>query len=375
MQMRSVILRESGLPKPYSNSKPLKIELVELTPPGPMEVLVKIKAAGVCHSDLSAINGDRPRPLPVALGHEASGVVAAIGPGVEKVEVGDHVVMSFLPVCGHCSYCAEGRASLCEPGYQANAAGTLLSGGKHIRLRGYEINHHSGVSAFSEYAVVSASSVVKVTKDIDLATAALFGCAVMTGVGAVMNTCGVRPGRSVAVIGLGGVGLSAILGAVASGASDIVAIDLVQAKLDLAKELGATKTFLATSPDIVAQVKGATSGGVDYAIEMAGSKKAFELAYEITRRGGMTATAGLASAKSRFEVSPLPLVGEERTIKGSYMGSCVPSRDIPRYIDLYLKGKLPVDKLLSSTGPLDEINEVFDRLDRAEINRHLVLMD
>ncbi|KSV91863.1 zinc-dependent alcohol dehydrogenase family protein [Sinorhizobium sp. GL28] len=373
MYTRSVILRESGLPKPYSQSRPLAIEKVELTPPGPMEVLIKIKAAGVCHSDLSAINGDRPRPLPVALGHEASGVVEELGPGVDNVKKGDHVVMSFLPVCGHCSYCAEGRASLCEPGYMANAAGTLLSGSKHIRLNGYEINHHSGVSAFSEYAVVSANSVVKITKDVDLVQAALFGCAVVTGVGAIMNTCAVKPGQSVAVIGLGGVGLAAVLGAVASGAGEIVAIDLVPEKLALAEKLGATKTFLANDPDIVKQVRAATSGGVQFAVEMAGSARAFELAYNITRRGGMTTTAGLANVNSKFEISPLPLVGEERTIKGSYMGSSVPSRDIPRYIDLFLKGRLPVDRLLSSTGSLEDINEAFDRLDRAEVIRHLVL--
>lgn len=373
MLMKSAILRESGLSKPYSQSRPLAIETVELTPPGPLEVLVKIKAAGVCHSDLSAINGDRPRPLPVALGHEASGVVEELGPGVEGLEKGDHVVMSFLPVCGHCSYCAEGRPSLCEPGYKANAAGSLLSGSKHIRLKGYDINHHSGVSAFSEYAVVSANSVVKITKDIDLTRAALFGCAVVTGVGAIFNTCAVRPGQSVAVIGLGGVGLAAVMGAVAAGAGEIVAIDLVQAKLDLATELGATKTFLASDPDIADKVREATGGGVQYAVEMAGSGKAFDLAYRITKRGGMTTTAGLANVNSKFEISPLPLVGEERTVKGSYMGSCVPSRDIPRYIDLYLKGKLPVDKLLSSTGSLEDINEAFDRLDRAEILRHLIV--
>jgi alcohol dehydrogenase len=188
-----------------------------------------------------------------------------------------------------------------------------------------------------------------------------------------MNTCGVKPGDSVAVIGLGGVGLAAILGAVASGAGQIVAVDLVPAKLELAKELGATRTFLASDPDVAAAIKASTGGGVDYAIEMAGSAKAFDLAYNITKRGGTTATAGLANVNSKFEISPLPLVGEERTIKGSYMGSCVPSRDIPRYIDLFLQGKLPVDKLLSSTGSLDEINEAFDRLDRAEVIRHLIL--
>ncbi|MES0172581.1 zinc-dependent alcohol dehydrogenase family protein [Mesorhizobium sp. M0006] len=373
MKIRSAILRQSGLPKPYADSRPLELVQVDLTAPGPDEVLVKIMAAGVCHSDLSAINGDRPRPLPVALGHEASGIVEEVGPGVTSVAPGDHVVMSFLPICGECSACAEGRASLCGPGYAANAAGTLLSGRRHIVCDGVEINHHSGVSAFAEYAVVSRKSVVKIDPDLDLVHAALFGCAVMTGVGAVMNTCQIRPGDSTVVVGLGGVGLAAILGAAAIGASPLVAVDMLPAKLDLARELGATHAFLATDPDIVEKVKEVTRGGGRYVLEMAGSARAFDLAYRLTGRGGMTTTAGLANVNSRFEISPLPLVGEERTIKGSYMGSCVPSRDIPRYIGMFKAGRLPVQKLLSGTSPLDDINAVFDRLDRAEVIRQILL--
>jgi alcohol dehydrogenase len=374
MKTRAAILRQSGLSRPYVDSRPLSIEEIELRPPGPGEVLVKIAAAGVCHSDLSGINGDRPRPLPVALGHEASGVVVEPGAGVTDLTAGDHVVMSFLPVCGICPSCADGRASLCEPGHAANGAGTLLSGARRIVCEGVEVNHHSGVSAFSKYAVIHRRSIVKVDPDISLTHAALFGCAVMTGVGTALNTCGIRPGQSVAVIGLGGVGLSAVLGAVAAGAGSIIAIDRAADKLEIAKGLGATHGFLADDPDVVQAVRDLTAGGVDHAIEMAGVAAAFELAFRLARRGGTTATAGLANPNSVFRIPPVPLVAEERVIRGSYMGSCVPSRDIPRYISLFRQGKLPVDRLLSSTGPLDEINAAFDRLDRGEVVRHVIVM-
>lgn len=372
MRIQSAILRASGLPKPYAQSRPISIETVELAAPGPDEVLVKIAAAGVCHSDLSAINGDRPRPLPVALGHEASAVIEEVGSGISDLKRGDHVVMSFLPVCGVCPSCAGGRASLCEPGHAANAAGTLLSGARRITCDAVPMNHHSGVSAFSEYAVVSRRSVVKIIDAISLTHAALFGCAVMTGVGMIVNTCRVQPGQSVAVVGLGGVGLSAVLGAVAAGAGRIVAIDVLQEKLDIALALGATDAFLATDPDVAKRVKDAVKGGVDYAVEMAGVPRAFELAYAITTRGGTTASAGLARPDSIFPVAPVPLVAEERTVRGSYMGSCVPSRDIPRYIGMFTSGRLPVDRLLSGTGSLAQINEAFDRLDKGEVIRHVI---
>jgi alcohol dehydrogenase len=374
MRSRSAILRNAPVQKPYRDTKPLSIEEVELDPPGRDEVLIKIVAAGVCHSDLSGINGDRPRPTPVALGHEASGTVAALGPGVDDLEVGDHVVMSFLPVCGHCAPCSEGRGQLCEPGHAAGMRGTLLSGERRIRCEGVEINHHSGVSAFGEHAVVSRRSVVKITKDVDLVEAALFGCAVMTGVGTVINTCNVKLGQSVAVIGLGGVGLSAVLGAAAAGAGRVIAIDLNASKFETARAVGATDTVLASDPDVVQRVREMTNGGVDHAIEMAGAPAAFDLAFNITRRGGTTATAGLSNPNARFPIPPVPLVGEERTIKGSYMGSCIPSRDIPRFIELWRQGRLPVEKLMSGKGPLEGINEAFDRLDRGEVIRHLIVM-
>ena len=372
MKVRAAVLNAMGAQTPYAKSKPLAIEEVELRPPGPGEILVRMGAAGLCHSDLSVINGDRPRPTPMALGHEAAGVVEDVGAGVDDLKKGDHVVLVFVPSCGHCNPCAEGRPALCEPGAAANTAGTLLSGERRIFKDGKPINHHMGCSAFAEAAVVSRRSAVKITPDLPLDEAALFGCAVLTGVGAVVNTGQVRAGNSVAVVGLGGVGLASILGAVASGARYTVAVDLSDEKLALAKELGATHTFNAADKDIVEKVKAATKGGVDFAIEMAGSTRAFETAYRITRRGGTTITAGLPPPAATWAMPSVNLVAEERTIKGSYIGTCVPSRDLPRYIELYQRGKLPVNRLMTGRMKLDQINEGFDLLHEGKAVRQVV---
>jgi len=358
---------------PYAESKPLTVEEVELAPPGHGEVLVKIGAAGLCHSDLSVINGDRPRPMPMALGHEAAGIVERVGEGVTDLQRGDHVVLVFVPSCGHCGPCAEGRPALCEPGAAANGAGTLLSGARRLSRGGNPINHHLGCSVFAEYATVSRRSAVKIDPELPLAEAALFGCAVLTGVGAVVNTAQVRAGASVAVIGLGGVGLASLLGAVASGARQVIAVDLSAAKLDLAKSLGATHVFNAGEADCQEKIRELTSGGVEYAFELAGSVRALELAYRITRRGGTTVTAGLPPPTATFALPPVNLVAEERTLKGSYIGTCVPSRDIPRYIDLYRQGRLPVNRLMSGTLGLDEINRGFDLLHEGKAVRQVIV--
>jgi alcohol dehydrogenase len=373
MKIRAAVLNAMGAARPYAQSKPLSIEEIELEGPGQGEVLVRMGAAGLCHSDLSVINGDRPRPTPMALGHEAAGVVEAVGPGVDDLKKGDHVVLVFVPSCGHCAPCAEGRPALCEPGAASNTAGTLLSGARRLfRDDGKPVHHHMGCSAFAEAAVVSRRSVVKIDPDLPLDEAALFGCAVLTGVGAVVNTAQVRAGSSVAVVGLGGVGLASVLGSVASGARYTVAIDLSPEKLDLAKALGATHTFDASDPDLVQKVKDATKGGVDFAIEMAGSTRAFETAYRITRRGGTTVTAGLPPPNATWAMPSTNLVAEERTIKGSYIGTCVPSRDLPRYIDLYMQGRLPVNRLMSGRLALEQINEGFDLLHEGKAVRQVV---
>jgi len=380
MEIKAAVLGAMGAVPPYASSKPLAIETLRLDPPGPGEVLIRMKAAGLCHSDLSVINGDRPRPVPMALGHEAAGVVEEVGPlegglGGPELKPGDHVVLVFVPSCGHCQPCAEGRPALCEPGAVANTAGTLLSGACRLhRGDGTVVNHHLGVSAFADYATVSRRSVVKVDSDLPFEEAALFGCAVLTGVGAVVNTAGVKAGSAVAVVGLGGVGLAALLGAVAAGARELVAVDLSEDRLAFAGEIGATMTVNASDAEAADRIRTATGGGVDYAFEMAGSTTALDLAYRITRRGGVTVTAGLPPPTATMPLAPVTLVGEERTLKGSYIGTAVPARDIPSYIALYRRGRLPVDRLKSGTLRLEEINEGFDRLHEGKAIRQVVLL-
>ena len=375
MKIRSAILRYSGVEKPYAVSKPIQIEEIDLEAPQEGEVLIKIKAASLCHSDLSVINGSRPRPLPMALGHEAAGVVEEVGLGVENFKPGDKVICVFVPSCGHCIPCAEGRPALCEPGAKANGEGTLIGGGVRLHKGDEHIGHHVGVSAFSEYAVVSQNSLVKVEEDLSFEKLALFGCAVITGVGAVVNTANVQFGKTVAVVGLGGIGLSALLGAIAAGAREVIAIDINEKKLQQAKELGATAVFNSSDPDVVNKVKEYVAGGVDYAFETAGVVPAMDVAYAITKRGGTTTTTGLPHPEHKFAFPYVTLTAEEKTLKGSYVGSCVPLRDIPNYIQLMKSGKLPVDKLLSNIISLDEINEGFDLLATGDNSRIIIKMD
>ena len=373
MKTKAAVLTEMGRPTPYADSRPLEILALDLEGPGEDEVLVEVKAAGLCHSDLSVMNGARPRPTPMALGHEAAGVVREVGRSVADLAVGDHVVMIFVPACGHCIPCAEGRPALCEPAAAANGAGTLLSGARRLSYAGQPVNHHMGVAAFSTLTVVSRRSLVKVDPDLPLEQAALFGCAVMTGVGAVVNTAQVAAGSKVAVIGLGGVGLNSLLAALLVGAEQVVALDLLPAKLELARQLGATYAVQASAEDAAEQVKELTGGGVDFAFEMAGSVPALDLAYRITRRGGTTVTGGLAHPSKNLSIQQVSLVAEERTLKGSYIGSCVPSRDIPRYIGLFRRGRLPVDRLMSERIDFEGLNLAFDRLERGETVRQVLI--
>jgi alcohol dehydrogenase len=370
----ATVLREHGAPRPYDESRPLHREELTLDAPGRGELLIRIHAAGLCHSDLSTVNGDRPRPTPMALGHEVAGEVVELGEGTQGFAVGDHVVMAFVPSCGTCDPCRQGRPALCEPGAAANGRGELLAGGRRLHDDHGDVHHHLGVSGFSDHAVVSERSVVRIDPEVPWDVAALFGCAVLTGVGAVVNAAKVRPGESIAIFGLGGVGLAAMLGAIAAGGNPVVVVDVVEEKLQLSRELGATHA-IASGDDVVEQVRALTDGGPDHVIETVGSAGVLAAAYAATRRGGVTTTVGLPHPAAQLTIPAVSLTAEERTLQGSYLGSCVPERDIPRFVALYRAGRLPVDRLLTHRLRPDEINEGFERLARGEGVRQVVLFD
>jgi alcohol dehydrogenase len=373
MKTKAAVLYETGAPEPYAQSLPLVIDDLTLAEPGPGEVLIEVAGAGLCHSDLSVVDGSRPRKMPMVMGHEASGIVREVAADVTEFSPNDHVVFSFVPVCGQCLFCASGRGALCEPGAQANIAGTLLSGARRFTNSQSQVcNHHLGVSGFSQFTVAAQESLVKIDASLPLAEAALFGCAVMTGVGAVIHTARVTSGSAVAVFGMGGVGLSAIMGARAIGAYPIVAVDRIDDKLSLAREVGATHTVNAAHDDPIAAIRELTHGGVDYAFESVGSESVPIQAYNSTLRGGTTITVGLPAPDKMFSVPAVGITLEERTIKGSYMGSSVPRRDIPRYIAMYQAGILPVKKLYTHTLRLEEINAGFDRLAQGRAVRQVI---
>jgi alcohol dehydrogenase len=362
-----------GKPGPYAESLPLEIEDLELDGPQEGEVLIEIKAAGLCHSDLSVINGSRPRVMPMVLGHEAAGIVREVGPGVRAFSPDDHVVLTFVPSCGECDFCVSGRPTLCKRGAVANVAGTLLTGRRPFRRsNGQELHQHLGVSGFSAYTVVSQQSLVKIDPAIPFAIASVFGCAVMTGAGAVFNTAKLRPGDSAAVFGIGGVGLSAIMAAKAAGAFPIIAVDRLPQKLEVALQAGATHTVNAASDDPVSAIRDITGGGVSAAFEAAGIAQTSEQAWESVATGGKLVCLGLPGPQVNLAVPIVRLVGEERTIHGSYMGSSTPRRDIPKFLAMHQAGVLNVDLLQTATIGIHEINGAFDKLAEGKEIRQIV---
>lgn len=363
--IRGAVLERMGAERPYADSLPIRIGELQLEGPGPGELLVRIEAAGVCHSDLSVVNGSRARPMPMLLGHESAGIVEEVGEGVIDLEVGQRVVMVFIPRCGECAGCLTNGKMPCVLGVASNTAGTLLSGDRHLSRDGELVQHHLGVSGFATHAVVDRRSVVPVGSDIPAEVAAVLGCAVLTGGGAVINVGKPTKDDVVAVVGLGGVGMAALIVALALDVKQVVGIDSLPDKLQRATELGATSVY--TPEEAIA-----AGFRANVVIEAAGHPRAFETAYAITAPGGITVTVGLPSPEAQSSITPLLLTTESRTIAGSYLGSSVPSVDIPIYAQLWRDGKLPVESLISSHIHLDDLNEAMDTLADGKAVRQVI---
>ena len=354
----------------YEKFQPLVIENLELESPREHEVLVRLAASGVCHSDLHYMKGDREHPMPVVLGHEGAGIVEEIGPGVTYAQPGDHVVLSFVPTCGYCSYCVRGRQNLCEARYQLK--GKMLDGTTRLRNGSQEIHHFNGLSTFGEYAVVPEDSLVKIREDAPLDRVALIGCGVPTGVGAVINTAKVRPGSSVVVIGAGGVGLNVVQGAVLAGAESIIAVDIYGNKLENALEFGATHMVDASLDDVIDRVRDITRGEMaDYAFEVVGSTDAINQALATTKRGGTTVVVGVAPSGAELTIDP-DFLHLDRTLMGCTYGSCYPRADMPMLVDLYMARRLKLDELISATLKLEDLNSAFEALDQGEVARTII---
>lgn len=365
MRTTAAVLRSTGAP--------LTIEEVELAGPGPREVLVQVVASGVCHSDLHIIDGSIPANLPMICGHEGAGVVLEVGPGVTGTEPGDHVVLAWVPSCGRCSFCAAGRANLCETTIGPSYAGHLWDGTSRFTGRGGEsIGHHVMVSSFAGHVVVPEGGVVPVPRDLPLERLALIGCAVTTGVGAVTNTVAVELGSSVAVVGVGGVGLNAVQGARLRGAATIIAVDVSPAKLDLARRFGATDVVDASREDTAARILELTGGrGVDVAVEAVGTPATVEAALASVGRGGTVVLVGLAGPGTLASVDLYHMIDERRLV-GSYYGSTRPLVDIPRLVELYRRGQLLIDELVTRELPLSGINEALEDLQQGNATRTIV---
>lgn len=367
MKITGAVLDSTTTDRPYAQSKPLSIREVELDAPGPDEVLVKMLAAGLCHSDLSVVDGNRPRPVPMLLGHEGCGVIEAVGESVGGLEVGQRVVTVFLPRCGECDHCLTDGKLPCIPGTKYNNKGVLF--GDQQRLHeadaSGDIYHHLGASVFATHAVLHHSSVVPIEDDVPPSIAAVLGCAVLTGGGAVLNAGELKKGDDVVVVGLGGVGVAALITALSLELGDVYGVDANPEKLELAKRLGAKDAF---TPQEVEE-RGLKAPIV---IECAGHPKAFETAFKTTGVGGTTVTVGLPSPAAISEITPLTLTAEARTVKGSYLGSAVPRRDIPKYAQLWREGKLPVDELITDTIRLEDINEALDKLADGQAVRQII---
>ena len=367
MKVKAAVFYEVGVP--------FQIEELDLAAPGTGEILVKMAAAGVCHSDWHLMTGATKHPLPVVPGHEGAGVVQEVGPGVTRIQKGDHVALNWAPSCGHCFYCLRDRPSLCSTYIEPIWAGTMMDGTTRLSKEGQPVYHFSALACFADYVVAPQECCVPLAKDISLEIAALIGCAVTTGVGAVLNTAVVAPGSSVVVYGAGGVGLNIIMGAKLAGASKIIAVDTNEAKGDMAEAFGATD-FVMAQQGTVEAIKALTGGrGADYVFEAIGITAVQEQCLEAVRPGGMVVYVGMSPMGSSTNLPGAVIARQEKTITGSYYGSANTARDFPKYADLYKRGLLDLESLISRRYTLDQINEAYAEMLNGEIARGVILFE
>lgn len=356
----------------YEVGAPLKIEDVTLDEPQANEVLIKLEATGVCHTDLHFMKGEMPAPVPVVPGHEGAGIVEKVGPGVTTLKPGDHVILMVAFNCGKCRFCYEGRPTMCVENLPIQMMATLPGGGMRLHKGDQAIHHLFGLACYAEKVVVHERSAVKIRDDAPMDVVCLLGCGTSTGIGTAINSTKVKAGESIAIFGCGGVGLSAVMGAKLAGAK-IIAVDALDSKLEKAKELGADYTINVTKEDPQLRIPEILGGGVDYALEFVGNVDVMTKALGCIRAGGLLIVAGMAPLTSILNIMPFEfLIG--KSITGAVQGDVIPQIDIPRYVDLFMEGKLPIDKLITKTYSLDQINEAYEALEKGEIIRSVIKM-
>lgn len=365
MKMRAAVVREINQ---------LTIEEVTLDPPKAHEVLVRIRAAGVCHSDLHTYRGELRAMPPLVLGHEGAGVVEAVGSAVSKVKPGDHILVNWVPSCNQCPTCLRGQPNLCERLPSTSLAALLPDGTTRLKtLDGVTLKHYLSAATMAEYAVIDEASAIPIPADVPFEVGALIGCAVVTGAGAVINTAGAQPGSSAAVIGCGGVGLSAIISCVLAGCNPIIAVDVFDSKLDFARKLGATHTVNARQVDAIEAMRQLTRLGPDYVFDSVGAAATISQALKAVRPGGAATVMGMHSLKTDVPIPAGPLIAQNKRLLGSFFGSAKPHFDLPRLIDLYRAGRLPVDDLVTKRYPLDEIHQAFHDMEAGHVARGVIV--
>jgi len=373
VKIKAAVMYQQGLPAPYVESNPLVIETVDLAGPEDGEVLVEVVAAGLCHSDLSQVAGLRKRRLPVVCGHEGAGIVREVGRGVTTLKPGDHVVMTVASGCGHCRPCLAGKPALCDSMGASRSQGLLPNGRCKLGINGSEVYHYSGISSFAEYAVTVPGALIRIDPSIPLDVAAMFGCAVLTGAGSVFNAARPRAGDHVAIIGLGGVGLNAVMAAKIAGAATIIGIDINEGKFPIARDLGCTHVLNARDANLVETVRDITKGGVDYVIEVTGAHPAVKTAHDIVCKGGEIICVGLGAMDDMHSYSHAVVVSQGRALRGCFMGDSCAERDIEIYSRLFLSGQMPIDKLKSAQIGFEQLNLSLDQLHRGEVVRQILM--